>query len=49
LFEVAVDKLNDLNYLFLVFGTDERGTKAFLKRAAGYGIEENARILTRYR
>jgi hypothetical protein len=49
LFDVAVDYLNDLNYLFLVFNTDERGTKAFLKRAAAYDIEENGRILTRYR
>jgi hypothetical protein len=45
LFDVAVDYLNDLNYLFLVFNTDERGTKAFLKRAAAYGIKENARLL----
>jgi hypothetical protein len=45
LFDVAVDYLNDLNYLFLVFGTDERGTKAFLKRAAAYGIEQSARLL----
>jgi hypothetical protein len=45
LFDVAVDYLNDLNYLFLVFNTDERGTKAFLKRAAAYGIEKSARLL----
>jgi hypothetical protein len=48
LFDVAVDYLNDLNYLFLVFNTDERGTEAFLKRAAAYGIETSARLLSKY-
>jgi hypothetical protein len=48
LFDVAVDYLNDLNYLFLVFDTDARGTRRFLERAAGYGIEESARLLLKY-
>jgi hypothetical protein len=48
LFGVAVDYLNDVNYLFLVFGTDERDTKRFLERAGDYGIEKSARLLLKY-
>jgi hypothetical protein len=48
LFGVAVDYLNDVNYLFLVFGTDANGTSAFLKKATAYGVEESARFLLKY-
>jgi hypothetical protein len=45
LFNVAGDVLNSNGRLFLVFSTDALGTREFLAMAAGFGIEQSARLL----
>jgi hypothetical protein len=45
LFSVAIEKLNAGGRVFLVFGTDAKGTKDFLGWAWVFNIEESASFL----